>query len=153
MKTLIVILPDFITEEQIYEMLRDVIGSNIPEGVRLSDAERRIPAIVIDNNHFDSVEEAVRELRSKRGKQIKTSKFMRACEAVFNLLSVDYPADINEVGFRSGFYKYVINGTIEKPVLEVIAFGPTSSEDATYIKVKKCEKLIEYAKIALSMIA
>lgn len=154
MKFLIVALPDFIKDEQVYSMLADMVESNMPEGINFPESDRRVPAIIVEAGQFNALEQAVKSIkRRQKPFTIKNSEFVRACNSVLDLLAVEEFSTLSEVGFRGAFYKNVLNGVIERPILEVIAFGPRDSSDTLYIKNKKCECLVEYANVALSLLA
>lgn len=154
MKFLIVALPNFVKDEQIYSMLSDIVGSNMPEGVDLPESERRVPAIIVEAGQFSELEKAIKATKkAQRPFKYKESEFVRACNGVFDVLAVEEFSTLSEVGFRGAFYKNVLNGVIERPILEVIAFGPRNANDVTYIQNKKCACLVEYANVALSLLA
>lgn len=79
---------------------------------------------------------------------LKNSKFVLAVETVMKAL--DYN-NIQEPGVRGEFYTLVLKGIIERPIIEKIAFGPQNQQEFQYLQKKKYGKLVEYAKVALTL--
>lgn len=80
----------------------------------------------------------------------KKSKFVTAIEGVMKVV----PLEANEsTSFRSWFYSKVLDGTIARPILEIISLGPTSNTDAIFLRNSLYPQLPEYATVALNMLA
>lgn len=77
-----------------------------------------------------------------------TSKFIRAVSGVLKLCG----SPVEDVAFRAEFYKQCLTSAIERPILEIIAFGPNDKSDLMMLQRHSAERLPEYAKIALSLI-
>ena len=83
--------------------------------------------------------------------RIKDSKFIEAIKAVIDACNCA-GEDITEPEVRSEFYKLVLSGTIERPILETIAFGPKSRREILFLTKNKLNAFVDYAKVALNMI-
>ena len=60
----------------------------------------------------------------------------------------------DSIAFRSSFYTLVLKGVIERPILEVLSYGPKTNRDLEFLsKRKEMENIVEYARVALSMIS
>ena len=60
----------------------------------------------------------------------------------------------DSIAFRSSFYTLVLKGVIQRPILEVLSYGPKTSRDLEFLsKRKEMENIVEYARVALSMIS
>lgn len=85
-----------------------------------------------------------------RNKLPEKSKFMKAVESILKAAPAE--VTIDSVAFRSWFYSKVIDRTIEKPILETLAFGPVNSSDTAILRRNNIVNLAEYAKVAISML-
>ena len=84
-----------------------------------------------------------------KGKPIRKSEYMQAIEKVTEVCG----KETDSVGFRSNFYSLVLKGIIERPILEVLAFGPKTVADFDFLsKINEMENITDYARVALSMI-
>lgn len=75
--------------------------------------------------------------------------FMKAVNSTLNAI----PYGIETTEFRAEFYKRVLDGTIEKPILNVLSFGPKSRRDLNFLNSQNAGNLPTFAKVALSMIS
>ena len=86
---------------------------------------------------------------SSRSLKEDKSPFQRAVTGILE----NMPCDISDsISFRSWFYSKVLDGTILRPVLEVLAMGPVSSYENKFLASVKLQNLPEYAKVAISML-
>lgn len=78
----------------------------------------------------------------------KETEFAQAVKAVMKVCGdiVHNPAD------RAGLYKAIIDKTIEKPILEVIAFGPTCGTDINVLKDAGGNEFVSICRTALSLL-
>lgn len=84
-----------------------------------------------------------------KAKTIRKSEYMQALEKVTEVCG----KETESIGFRSNFYNLVLKGIIEKPILEVLAFGPKTVAEFDFLqKRKEMENITDYARVALSMI-
>ena len=76
------------------------------------------------------------------------SEFIRAVKSIYKTCG-----DIVRVpGDRSKFYQLVLEKKIERPILEVISFGPKSTRDYTVLKDMGGNEFIKISQAALSLI-
>lgn len=78
----------------------------------------------------------------------KETEFAQAVKAIMKVCGdiVHNPAD------RAGLYKAIIDKTIEKPILEVIAFGPTCGTDINVLKDAGGNEFVSICRTALSLL-
>ena len=134
MKVLIIGLPDQVEDREI-SAIREIIADTLGLPIRINVLEQK------DLLDFD-----VQKINAKR--IIKESKFITAVASVLKALNNE---DVEEPGIRGEFYKLVLNKVITKPVLEVIAFGPQNQQEYFFLQRNKVAKLVEYAKVALTL--
>lgn len=81
-------------------------------------------------------------------KKREETEFVQAVKGVTKVCGdiVRNPAD------RAGFYKAIIDKTIEKPILEVIAFGPKCGTDINALKDAGGNELVSICRTALSLL-
>lgn len=77
----------------------------------------------------------------------KETEFIQAVKGVMKVCGdiVRNPAD------RAGLYKAVIDKTIERPILEVIAFGPKCGADINALKDAGGNEFVAICRTALSL--
>lgn len=80
---------------------------------------------------------------------IEESEFVRAIKSICKTCGdiVRIPSD------RSKFYQLVLEKKIERPILEVISFGPKSARDYAALKDIGGNEFIKISQAALSLIA
>lgn len=89
-------------------------------------------------------------LTNKNKKSIRKSDFMIAIEKITEVCG----EESDSIAFRSSFYTLVLKGVIERPILEVLSYGPKTNRDLEFLsKRKEMENIVEYARVALSMIS
>ena len=87
---------------------------------------------------------------NKNKKSIRKSDFMIAIEKIIEVCG----EELDSIAFRSSFYTLVLKGVIERPILEVLSYGPKTNRDLEFLsKRKEMENIVEYARVALSMIS
>ena len=81
-------------------------------------------------------------------KKKEDTEFVQAVKGIMKVCGdiVRNPAD------RAGFYKAVIDKTIEKPILEVIAFGPKCGTDINALKDAGGNEFVSICRTALSLL-
>lgn len=85
---------------------------------------------------------------NKNKKSIRKSDFMIAIEKIIEVCG----EESDSIAFRNSFYTLVLKGVIEKPILEVLSYGPKTNRDLEFLsKRKEMENIVEYARVALSM--
>lgn len=134
MKVLIIGLPNQVEDKEI-SAIREMIADTLGLPIRINVLEQK------DLLDFD-----VQKINVKR--VVKESKFITAIISVMKALNNE---DVEEPGIRGEFYKLVLNGVITKPILEVIAFGPQNQQEYFFLQTNKITKLVEYAKVALTL--
>lgn len=77
------------------------------------------------------------------------SDFVQAVNAVVDAIG----GNPEHTDARTEFYQLVLSGKIERPILEKIVFGPRNKQESLFLKKNKLERITEYARIALSLIA
>lgn len=85
-----------------------------------------------------------------RAHKPKASKFLTAVNGVLKAAPTDI---VDSIAFRSWFYTKVLDNTIERPILQIIAMGPTCANDRQVLNEAQLLSLPEYAKVALDMLA
>lgn len=134
MKILIIGLPDQVKDVDLKEVQQKV--SNLLD----------IPIKMMVINQTAILDCALQE--KDNDEVLKNSKFVLAVETVMKALNYD---NIQEPGVRGEFYTLVLKGIIERPIIEKIAFGPQNQQEFQYLQKKKYGKLVEYAKVALTL--
>lgn len=87
---------------------------------------------------------------NKNKKSIRKSDFMIAIEKIIEVCG----EESDSIAFCSSFYTLVLKGVIERPILEVLSYGPKTNRDLEFLsKRKEMENIVEYARVALSMIS
>ena len=81
-------------------------------------------------------------------KKKEETEFVQAVKGIMKVCGdiVRNPAD------RAGLYKAVIDKTIERPILEVIAFGPKCSTDINALKDAGGNEFVAICRTALSLL-
>lgn len=150
MKTIVIVVPDCVENRQIVNALKDMSGQWNAE----------IDGSIIGDNKIEAVS-FLGDLKRpiiKNGTQKPRmkSKFMQALDAVVKACD---EAE-NSCEFRVIFYRKILDKIIERPIIEVLAFGPKNTDDSNYLKkmIAKdgCTRFVgicEFAKIALSLIS
>jgi len=88
-------------------------------------------------------------LTNKNKKKPVKSDFMIAVETITEVCG----EESDSIAFRS-FYTLVLKGVIQRPILEVLSYGPKTNRDLEFLsKRKEMENIVEYARVALSMIS
>lgn len=77
------------------------------------------------------------------------TEFIRACTKI-NEVCGDI---VHNSGDRSVFYKLVLEKKIERPILEVIAFGPKSKRELNALRDMGGKEFVKIVQTALSLIA
>lgn len=89
-------------------------------------------------------------LTNKNKKKPVKSDFMIAVETITEVCG----EESDSIAFRSYFYTLVLKGVIQRPILEVLSYGPKTNRDLEFLsKRKEMENIVEYARVALSMIS
>ena len=89
-------------------------------------------------------------LTNKNKKKPVKSDFMIAVETITEVCG----EESDSIAFRSYFYTLVLKGIIQRPTLEVLSYGPKTNRDLEFLsKRKEMENIVEYARVALSMIS
>ena len=76
------------------------------------------------------------------------SKFINAVK----LIMKTFGDIVHSVSDRAEFYHAVINKTVEKPILEIIAFGPKDSIELNALKDAGGQEFITICRTALSLV-
>lgn len=134
MKVLIIGLPSQVEDKEI-SAIREMMADTLGLPIRINVLEQK-----------DLLDFNVQKINNKR--VVNESKFITAIASVMKTLNNE---DIEEPGVRGEFYKLVLNGVITKPILEVIAFGPQNQQEYFFLQRNKVAKLVEYAKVALTL--
>lgn len=81
-------------------------------------------------------------------KKKEETEFVQAVKGIMKVCGdiVRNPAD------RAGLYKAVIDRTVERPILEVIAFGPKCSTDINALKDVGGNEFVAICRTALSLL-
>lgn len=81
-------------------------------------------------------------------KKKEETEFVQAVKGIMKVCGdiVRNPAD------RAGLYKAVIDKTVERPILEVIAFGPTCGADVNALKDVGGNEFVSICRTALSLL-
>ena len=81
-------------------------------------------------------------------KKKEETEFVQAVKGVMKVCGdiVHNPAD------RAGLYKAVIEKTIERPILETIAFGPTCGSDINALRDAGGNEFVSICRTALSLL-
>lgn len=132
MKVLIIGLPSNVKDETVQSIINASIEAT----------ELPLKGIVIE-------EKDMLTFNVEINKDNKESDFIRAIKAVVKTIG-DNP---DTVEARTEFYQLVLSGKIEKPIVSKIAFGPTNSSDQMFLRRNKLTRIVEYARVALSLIA
>lgn len=134
MKVLIIGLPNQVSDSDIAEIIQATVDTTgLPiKGITIE--EKDILDFSVENTKVKAVIE---------------SDFIKAVNAVVDAIG----GNPEHPDVRTEFYQLVLTGKIERPILEKIVFGPRNKQESIYLKKNKLEKIVEYARIALSLIA
>lgn len=131
-----------------------IIG--LPNGIK----EKKIPHAMqafAETLGIEDVNITAKMIRTSEIEPKDSSRSLKEDESLFQRavtgLLKNMPCDISDsISFRSWFYSKVLDGTILRPVLEVLAMGPVNSYENKLLANAKLQNLPEYAKVAISML-
>lgn len=128
MKVVIFALPNNVSDEEIMALLANVSATiNIEiKGTILSQ----------------------KDLEPTSRKTKVESKFIDAVK----LIMKTFGDIVHSVSDRAEFYHAVVNKTVEKPILEIIAFGPKDSIELNALKDAGGQEFITICRTALSLV-
>lgn len=132
MKLVIFGLPNQIGEEEIAEAMSNAVKTL---GVN-------VKVTVLEQN--DVLPNANKPLFISRKEK---SEFIQAVQKIMETCG----DIVHRVEDRSKFYELVVKKTIERPILEVLAFGPKSGRDVNALKDAGGQEFISICRTALAL--
>ena len=128
MKVVIFALPDNVSDEEIMALL-----TNMSATINIE-----IKGTILSR----------KDLEPTSRKTKVESKFINAVK----LIMKTFGDIVHSVSDRAEFYHAVVNKTVEKPILEIIAFGPKDSIELNALKDAGGQEFITICRTALSLV-
>lgn len=132
MKIVIFGLPNQISEEEVVEAMSEVV-KKLGVNIKVAVLER--------NDVLPNANEPIFISRKEDSEFIQAvKKIMEICGDI-----------VHRVEDRSKFYELVVKKTIERPILEVLAFGPKSGRELNALKDAGGQEFISICRTALAL--
>lgn len=128
MKVVIFALPNNVSDEEIMALLTNVSAT----------IDIEIKGTILSQ----------KDLEPTSRKTKVESKFIDAVKLVMKT----FGDIVHSVSDRAEFYHAVVNKTVEKPILEIIAFGPKDSRELNALKDAGGQEFITICRTALSLV-
>lgn len=132
MKLIIFGLPNQIGEEEITKAMSNVIKT-LGINIKVAVLER--------NDILPNANEPIFISRKEESEYVQAvKKIMETCGDI-----------VHNVSDRTKFYELVVKKIIEKPILEVLAFGPKSGRDLAALKDAGGQEFVSICRTALAL--
>lgn len=132
MKLVIFGLPNQIGEEEIAEAMSNVVKT-LGVNIKVTVLER--------NDILPNANEPIFISRKEESEYVQAVKeIMETCGDI-----------VHNVSDRTKFYELVVKKVIEKPILEVLAFGPKSGRDLAALKDAGGQEFVSICRTALAL--
>lgn len=132
MKLVIFGLPNQIGEEEIAKAMSNVVKT-LGVNIKVTVLER--------NDVLPSANEPIFISRKEESEYVQAvKKIMETCGDI-----------VHSVSDRTKFYELVVKKVIEKPILEVLAFGPKSGRELAALKDAGGQEFVSICRTALAL--
>ncbi len=132
MKLVIFGLPNQISEEEIAEAMSSMV-KKLGVNIKVTVLER--------NDILPNANEPIFISRKEESEYVQAvRKIMETCGDI-----------VHNVSDRTKFYELVVKKVIEKPILEVLAFGPKSGRDLAALKDAGGQEFVSICRTALAL--
>lgn len=132
MKIVVFGLPNQISEKEIAEAMQKVV-KELGVNIKVAVLER--------NDILPNANEPIFISRKEESEYIQAvKKIMEICGDI-----------VRSISDRTTFYKLVVEKVIEKPILEVLAFGPKSEKDLAALKDAGGQEFVSICRTALAL--